>query len=236
LIPSNETETAMATPNCWRCLARPSQRILKPATISLPSLSTPFSTSTAQLAKDAGGSVSKHQRTGKKLVLGRKKKRAAPGKPVQPGERKAFRKRIQLRNDNALEVRGLPKLNAENIVDPAAVGNVVGLPEDLIDQLRAVEAFKSTQNWGLFRSPHMLIRKETVDFLKDITEKVQNKQTVRAVVTGERGCGKSILGLQALSAGLLNKYIVINVPEGMAAPSHQARGVTRAKYANGECL
>jgi small subunit ribosomal protein S29 len=204
----------MATPNCWRCLARPTQRVLKPYSISTPSISIPFST-TAHLAapKDT---ASKHTRTGKKLVLGKKKRKPDTGKPVLPGERKAFRKRIQLRNDNALEVRGLAKLNVENIVDPGAIGSVVGIPDELIDQLRVMEAFKATQNWSLFRSPHMLIRKETVDFAKEITECVQLKQTYRTVITGEKGCGKSMLGLQALSTGFLNKWVVINIPEGMA--------------------
>ncbi|ETS87262.1 hypothetical protein PFICI_01090 [Pestalotiopsis fici W106-1] len=204
----------MATPNCWRCLARPSQRLLRPATITVPSTNASFSTSTAQLAKEDSG-VSRHIRSGKRLVLGSKKKKIRdPGKPVAPGERKAFRKRIQLSNDNALEVTGLAPLSAENIVDQKAVGTMVGLPDQLIDQLRTVEAFKSTQNWGLFRSPHMLIRQETVDFVKNITDKLGKKETVRTVVTGERSSGKSMLGLQTLAAGFLNKYVVINIPEG----------------------
>jgi small subunit ribosomal protein S29 len=204
----------MATPNCWRCLARPSQRLLRPATITSPTTSAPFSTSTAQLAKDDG---SRHVRAGKRLVLNKKKRKdtVKSGKAVAPGERKAFRKRIQLSNDNALEVPGLPQLTAENIVDPSAVGSMVGLPDQLIDKLRIVEAFKPTQNWSLFRSPHMLIREETVGFLKNLTDKVSKKEAFRAVVTGERGSGKSILGLQTLSAGFLNKYVVINIPEGM---------------------
>lgn len=211
----------MATPNCWRCLARPSQRVLRPASFAVPTACAPFSTSTAQLAKDDG--ASKHVRTGKQLVLGKKKKRPEnTGKPIAPGERKAFRKRILLSNDNALEVSGLPELSAENIVDPSAVGNMVGIPDHMIDQLRVIEAFKPTQNWGLFRSPHMLIRRETVDFIKHITDKVGKKETVRAVLTGERGSGKSMLGLQALSAGLLNRYVVINIPEGRR-PLHRVR-------------
>ncbi|KAI1866467.1 hypothetical protein JX265_007768 [Neoarthrinium moseri] len=205
----------MAAPNCWRCLARPSQRLLAPtstsSSLAVPVTTATFSTS-ARLAKKEGGGLSSHVRTGKKLVLGRKKKQD-PGKPVLPGERKAFRKRIQLSNDNALEVPGLAQVTAATLVDPAAAGKIVGLPDALIDQLRTVEAFKPTQNWGLFRSPHMLVRQETVDLIKDMTDKVQKKQTVRTVITGERGSGKSILGLQVLSAGLLNKWVVINIPE-----------------------
>ncbi|KAH6648621.1 mitochondrial ribosomal death-associated protein 3-domain-containing protein [Truncatella angustata] len=203
----------MATPNCWRCLARPSQRLLRPTAIAIPTASAPFSTSAAQLAKD-DNSATRHVKAGKRLVLGKKKKRPDQGKPVGPGERKAFRKRIQLSNDNALEVPGLEQLNAQDLVDPSAVGTMVGLPDQLIDQLRATEAFKPTQNWGLFRSPHMLIRQETVHLLKDITEKISQKQTVRTVITGEKTSGKSILALQALCAGFLNKYVVINIPEG----------------------
>jgi small subunit ribosomal protein S29 len=188
---------------------------LRPATITVPSTSASFTTSTAQLAKEDTG-LSRHVRTGKRLVLGRKKKKTRdPGKPVAPGERKAFRKRIQLSNDNALEVTGLAPLSAENIVSQKAVGTMVGLPDQMIDQLRSVEAFKPTQNWGLFRSPHMLIRQETVDFVKNITDKISKKETVRVVVTGDRSSGKSMLGLQTLAAGFMNKYVVINIPEGM---------------------
>jgi small subunit ribosomal protein S29 len=224
----------MATPNCLRCLARPSQRLLRPASIAVPTLSAPFTTSTTQLAKD-DSSLSRHVRTGKRLVLG-KKKRPDPGKPVGPGERKAFRKRIILRNDNALEVPGLAQLNAETLVDPATTGSIVGIPEHLIDQLRTVEAFKPTQNWSLFRDPHILVRNETVDFLKPLVQKVQNKETVRAVITGERGSGKSILGLQALSTGFLNKWVVINIPEGIPNSTSLrsvAHGRANASYSPG---
>ncbi|KAH8676097.1 mitochondrial ribosomal death-associated protein 3-domain-containing protein [Xylariales sp. PMI_506] len=208
----------MATPNCWRCLVRPSQRLLNPASISCPTVAAPFSTSTAQLAKAASkkddGNLSRHVRTGKKLILGKKKSKPAAGKSVLPGERKAFRKRLQLSNNNALAVPGLAQMSAENLVDPAAIGQVVALPEDLIDKLRAVEAFRTTQSWPLFRSPHVLIRQETVDFLKSLTDKVKNKETVRTVITGSKESGKSILGLQAQSAAFLNDWIVINIPEG----------------------
>ncbi|KAI0176034.1 mitochondrial ribosomal protein [Hypoxylon sp. FL1284] len=220
----------MASSNCWRCLARPSQRLLSHAFPLAPSSSTipavAFST-TAQLnaaAVKTGGNVvkqstagtglSRHIRSGKRLILGRKKKRpVSRTKPPAPGERKAFRKRIQLSNDNALEVPGLGELTAINIVDPDLVGTVIGLPPSLIDQLRTTEAFKPTQNWGLFRSPHMLIRQETVDLAKQLTESISKKETLRMVVTGDRMSGKSILGLQAQATGLLNDWVVINIPE-----------------------
>lgn len=210
----------MATANCWRCLGRPStQRLLAPSSLTsykAPTSVAAFATSATRLAKDDNSfSMKGHIRTGKRLVLGKKKKgKGDRSKPPGPGERKAFRKRIQLSNDNALKVSGLPELEAQKLVDPAAVGQIVSLPTDLVDQLRTVEAFKPTQNWGLFRSPHMLVRKDTVDFLGDLTKRVGNKETVRTVIEGERGVGKSMLGLQTMAAGFMNNMVVINIPEG----------------------
>ncbi|KAI0540004.1 mitochondrial ribosomal death-associated protein 3-domain-containing protein [Xylaria digitata] len=207
----------MASTSCWRCLARPSQRLLlAPVSItaSVPT-SAAFSTSAQQLSRVADSGGSRHNRAGKKLILGRKKRTPDKTKPPLPGERKAFRKRIQLSNDNALEVPGLEVLSAENAVNPDSVGKVFGLPApEVIDQLRTCEAFKSSQNWNLFRSPHLLVRKETVDLAKQMTDAIEKKETLRLVVTGSRGSGKSILGLQALATGFLNKWVVINIPEG----------------------
>ncbi|KAI4865152.1 mitochondrial ribosomal protein [Hypoxylon rubiginosum] len=214
----------MASANCWRCLARPSQRLLSPtSSLTLSSSKPPAVTFSTATQLNAGGKVvqrsseagmSRHIRAGKRLILGKNKKRTTvKTKPPAPGERKAFRKRIQLSNDNALEVSGLSELTAEHIVDSGSIGQVVGLPPALIDKLRAAEAFKPTQTWGLFRSPHMLIRQETVDLAKQLTDAVSKKETLRMVVTGDRASGKSILGLQALATGFMNDWVVINVPE-----------------------
>ncbi|KAI2463611.1 mitochondrial ribosomal protein [Annulohypoxylon bovei var. microspora] len=224
----------MASPNCWRCLVRPSQRLTVPTTLlptSSPSTAAPaaaFTTSAAQLARlpfsktpkaktrtthGSEGGMSRHIRVGKMLVLGKKRRNADKLKPPATGERKAFRKRIQLTNNNALLVTGLDELTVENIVDPSAVGQMVSLPPDLIDQLRTSEAFKPTQNWNLFRSPHMLLRKESVDLATQLTEAIAKKETLRLVVTGDRASGKSMLGLQALATGFMNNWIVINIPE-----------------------
>ncbi|KAI5918264.1 mitochondrial ribosomal death-associated protein 3-domain-containing protein [Camillea tinctor] len=216
----------MASTNCWRCLARPTQRLLGPASI-IPSvtpasitasITAAFSTSAllaAAPAKSSETGMSRHIRIGKKLVLGKKKKPTEKKKSPAAGERKAFRKRITLSNDNAIEVRGLPEFTAERVVDLESAGLVTKIPVELVDQLRACEAFKASQNWKLFRSPHMLIREETVELAKQMTEAVDKKETLRMVITGDRGSGKSILGLQALATGFMNKWIVINIPEGL---------------------
>ncbi|KAI1143226.1 mitochondrial ribosomal protein [Hypoxylon sp. FL0543] len=212
----------MASANCWRCLARPSQRLILPASLLTPASATasaPFTTSAAQLAtakpaqKSQEAGLSRHVRTGKRLVLGKKKRQPDKTKPPASGERKAFRKRIQLSNDNALEVPGLDKLTAENVVDSSSIGQILGLPPTLVDQLRASEAFKPTQNWGLFRSPHTLIRPETVDLAKQLADAIGKKETLRLVITGDRTSGKSILDLQALATGFLNNWVVIHIPE-----------------------
>ncbi|KAI0486482.1 mitochondrial ribosomal death-associated protein 3-domain-containing protein [Xylaria cf. heliscus] len=211
----------MASTNCWRCLARPSQRLLlAPVSVSVAAsvaasapTSAAFSTCAPQLAK-VSSDGGKHFRAGKRLVLGRKKRTPDKTRPPQSGERKAFRKRIQLSNDNALAVPGLDVLSLQSTVDPESIGKIVGLPVEVVDQLRACEAFKSSQNWSLFRAPHMLVRKETIDLAKQVTDAIAEKKTLRLVVTGNRGSGKSILGLQALATGFLNKWVVIHIPEG----------------------
>ncbi|KAI1118970.1 mitochondrial ribosomal death-associated protein 3-domain-containing protein [Nemania sp. NC0429] len=209
----------MASLSCWRCLARPSQRLLLTsvsAAASAPTLTAAFSTSTHLSAK-APTETARHIRTGKRFVLsGKRKRKIDKSKPPLSGERKAFRKRIQLSNDNALAVPGLDVFSPESLLDPESIGKVVSIPTEpaeLIDQLRACEAFKSSQNWNLFRSPHMLVRKETVDLVTQMKDAVDKKETLRLVVTGNRGSGKSILGLQALTTGFLNKWVVINIPE-----------------------
>ncbi|KAI1436784.1 mitochondrial ribosomal death-associated protein 3-domain-containing protein [Xylaria sp. CBS 124048] len=200
----------MASIGCWRCLVRPSQRLYFAPLFIAPSTSTSaaFSTSAQQWAE-----APRHFRAGKRLILGKKKRPQERVKSPQSGERKAFRKRIQLTNDNALEVPGLDAFSPELAVNPDSVGKVVKLP-DIIDQLRACEAFKPTQNWNLFRSPHMLVRSETVEMVRQMTEAIKKKQALRLVITGNRGSGKSILGLQALATGFLKKWVVINIPEG----------------------
>lgn len=171
-------------------------------------------TSAAQLARKEAPILKGHIRTGKRMVLAKKRKSRVAGKPIAPGERKAFRKRIVLSNNNALDVPGFPELTTELMTNPDSVGKIASLPGELVDQLRTVEAFKPTQNWGLFRSPHMLIRKETVELTKKLVDDIQDKKTVRMVVDGKRSSGKSMLGLQAMAAGLMNKWVVINLPEG----------------------
>ncbi|GAP87323.1 putative mitochondrial ribosomal protein [Rosellinia necatrix] len=168
----------------------------------------------AKFATKVSDIPSKHIRSGRRLVLGKKKRMADKTKPPLPGERKAFRKRIQLSNDNALQVTGLEVLSSENVAAPDSAGKMFGVAPEVIDKLRTCEAFKSSQNWNLFRSPHVLVRKETVDLARQMSDAIEKKETLRLVVTGGRGSGKSILGLQAMATGFMNNWFVMNIPEG----------------------
>lgn len=150
---------------------------------------------------------------------GRKDPGGDSGKRPAPGERKAQRKRIVLRNDNALEVAGLKDLDKATALSEANHGEVRGIPDDVVDALRALGAFKPTQGWGLFWRPAMLMRKETIrlaSVLKEVEDSAAgNKKTIRRVLSGQRLGGKSTLLLQGMAMAFLRDWVVINLPEGM---------------------
>lgn len=225
----------MASQSCWRCLLRPSTaanqaptttRQLVPTTTTETILRTrivpvaSFSTTAHQQATKGGGGGGGGggQRTGKRMQLSKfkKPKDIVRGKVPQPGERKAWRKRIVLSNNNAIPVHGSPRLDTENMAASDSAGKVFKIPEQTIDQLRASEAFKSSQTWGLFNSPHTLVRPETVELCAGMKEKAAKGQTHRVVISGERAAGKSVVLLQAMANAFLNEWVVINIPEGEA--------------------
>lgn len=131
-------------------------------------------------------------------------------------------------NTNAYEIKGMQNLSPSNMADERYVGQMLGLEGNLLDQLRNAKAFKKAQNWNLFRRPATLMRRETVEMGRNfdaVNASVEkgdaNKPVLRQVIAGERVSGKSILLLQALSMAYMNKWIVINVPEGSSlVPSH----------------
>lgn len=152
----------------------------------------------------------------------RKKRNFEPkSKRPQPGERKALRKRVVLSNVNALKIEGMEDITAESIVNmhqqQGLRSKVLGLTGQTIDQLRAMNAFKPTQAWGLFRRPGMLIREETIQYAKLFEDLSQNgvQKTVRRVIVGERGSGKTMMLLQAMTMAFLKDWVVINIPDGM---------------------
>lgn len=225
---------AMPPSACLRSFSQLSLDATTAHTAALPRILRPhiacFSTSAARhavVAKKKG--LAAAPKKGVKS-LNTKKGKKAPGasdtgkRPAQ-GERKAQRKRIVLSNDNALEVSSLQDLSKENVLSEKNEGKVMGLPQEkVVDALRAVEAFKTTQGWSLFRRPAVLMRKEAIQLarlFKEVEDSAsgQQKKTVQRILCGERMSGKSTLLLQALAMGFLRDWFVINFPEGMQCNS-----------------
>lgn len=94
------------------------------------------------------------------------------------------------------------------------VGKVVGLQGETVDGLRAVEAFKTTQGWGLFRRPGLLLREESVKLTKDMVAAAKGKESMRLVLDGPKQTGKSMMLLQSMANAFVKGWVVINIPEG----------------------
>lgn len=173
---------------------------------------------------------------GAKTLRIKKKAFVKTGKPPASGERKALRKRIVLSNTNALEVKDLRDLDGKMVDEMLVtegeageqtlaaavmggegglVGKVVGLKGVTIDSLRAVDAFKTTQGWGIFRRPALLVREETVVLNRKMLNADMKQETVRLVLDGDKGTGKSLMMLSAMATAFVKGWVVFNIPEGM---------------------
>lgn len=61
------------------------------------------------------------------------------------------------------------------------------------------------------------MRRETVDMGKmiaEMSEQEGSRKTVRRVLVGEKGSGKSMILLQAMTMAFLKGWTVVNLPEG----------------------
>jgi len=212
----------MASRNALRCLLW--QSTANPLPTRSRQTKALFSTSSPSQASKTSSAFrgfdplrKRHQRPGS---VGQNQKRIrdpSTTRHPEPGQRKAFKKRIQLSNDNALAVGNLGTLKADSLVDPSNAGQVLGLPVGLVDQLRAVQAFRPGQSWRLFRSPHFLVRDESLKLGEALKEAGENKDgALRMVVTGEKQTGKSVLLLQGMAHAFMNKWVVIHIPEGQS--------------------
>lgn len=199
-----------------------------------------FSTSAARYAVvPKKKNMAAAPKKGVKTLNTKKSKSAAnsdSGKRPPQGERKAQRKRIVLSNNNALEVSSLKDLSKANVLSEANEGLVMGLPEPVVDALRDVDAFKTTQGWSFFRRPAVLMRKEAIQLAKLFKEAEEagassDKKTIRRILTGKRMAGKSTLLLQGLSVAFLREWFVINLPECMymASPVKRFADIMQAR-------
>ncbi|KAI7351549.1 hypothetical protein KC354_g12420 [Hortaea werneckii] len=200
---------------CLRCLKRslvPLESSLPPTAVQRAAFSTSPSLAVNPPKKKAVG-AKPTARSGKSLKLA-KNTRTATARPPAPGERKALRKRVVLSNTNALEVHGLQDLSKDSVSKlPEYEGRVLGLSNDSVDALRALEAFKPNQGWSLFRRPATLVRKETVELAEMMSNVKETQKVDRRVLAGEKGSGKSVLQLQAMTMAYLQGWIVMHFPE-----------------------
>ena len=210
----------MASSTCWRCLSRSSSQLSSSSilyTFPVPSTAL-FSTTSRSLAMPQQKKPSAKTSTkGAKSFALKKKVVVKSGKPPMPGERKAMRKRIVLSNSNALQVEGLEDLSRD-LELARHVGKVFGIPGEIVDSLRAVEAFKVSQGWGMFRRPALLIREESVKLIEGMKRSEAEKTGLVLVIDGERGTGKSLMLLHAMATAFVRGWIVLNIPEGIASP------------------
>lgn len=221
---------SMPPPPCWRCSSKPhilfypSVPVYRPASFTTSAVQgqrRPPVPTNKSLAFKRGADRSQGPRKGVKATFIKRKSERTKHKKPAVGERLALRKRIVLSNNNAIAVKDVPEFGVESIGDEQWHGQVVGLTVPMVGQLRAVNAFKRTQNWGLFRNPTMLVRRETVEYgrlFKEMSKQPENPRTIRRILVGERGSGKSMMLLQAMTMAFLNNWVVINLPEGITFP------------------
>ncbi|WEW60039.1 hypothetical protein PRK78_005523 [Emydomyces testavorans] len=211
----------MASSFCWSCFSklRPTPRTLFPST-SIPRAvaAAPFhSTAPAHVLPPKKSRTQDEGPRFREARSARVKKKKVNIKPTResPAERKAHARRLVLSNTNALEVPGLQDLSVENMSDARLQGQVMGIPVSLLDNLRALQAFKTSQGWSLFRRPGTLMRKETLE-LTNLMAEIKGKGKIKAaakIITGDRFAGKSVHLLQAMTMGLLDSWVVMSVSD-----------------------
>ncbi|EGX91416.1 mitochondrial ribosomal protein DAP3, putative [Cordyceps militaris CM01] len=196
-------------------LLRPAAALPRPARSMQPVLVAfaPLSTTSAAAAAASGVKSRRDIVKPTKKTFNKKRLGVENVRKPAPGERRAFRKRITLSSNSALAVEGLQLLEAGVLADAASAATVVRLPDPVVDQLRTLGAFRPGQSWGLFRTPHVLVRKETVNMVARMERAVAAKEVARIVLTGSRASGKSTALVQAMSHALKNEWVVINIPE-----------------------
>lgn len=200
----------MAAQPCWRCFAR---LTIQPTITHLPTARpVPAWALPARLLSTTASVQAPDVRRAKRSLKIKRKRRERTHKVPAIGERKAIRQRVVLSNTNALEVQDMQDWQLSNCTNGGLLGKVIGIPGEIVDGLRALGTFKPSQGWGLFRRPASLIRLETLELAKAMQD--VNEQTLRQIVVGARGVGKSVWLLQAQAVALMKGWVVIHIPEG----------------------
>lgn len=111
-------------------------------------------------------------------------------------------------------------LSPDTMIDARLRGAVLGLPVPMVDQLRAVQAFKPKQGWSIFRRPGTVMRQDTLEMgrmvekISGASDASEKGKVVKKIVTGLKGSGKTVHLLQGMAMGFLKKWVVIAVPDG----------------------
>ncbi|EEH04403.1 conserved hypothetical protein [Histoplasma capsulatum G186AR] len=207
---------------CWGCLSNLQRgpRLLQPlSALRIAPFHTTAPAFALPIKKKPGSGQSEAPKFRESLSarINKKVKREKP-RPPAPGERRAAKERIVLSNTNALEVPDMQELSVENMTNADLRGHTVGLPMALIDRLRGARAFKTTQGWSLFRRPGTLVREETLELGRLITgigdgESEMKGKTIKRIITGDKGTGKSVHLTQAMTLALLKGWVIVTIPE-----------------------
>ncbi|POS85614.1 hypothetical protein EPUL_004219 [Erysiphe pulchra] len=143
------------------------------------------------------------------------------GKPIFKEKKVSISKSLKLNNKNKTKTKdGGQIMDNDNnnqskprMSERKLTASVVGLSDETIDSLRASKAFKITQSWELFRQPGVLIREHSKIMNHRLLQAQEEKNTVRMVIDGAKGSGKSMMLLYAMATAFVNNWVVIHIPE-----------------------
>lgn len=159
-------------------------------------------------------------RESRSVVIKRKQRSDADMRPLHAiGELRAKKELLPLKNQNALSVMGLKEMDLNQLTQESdkVRGRVFAIPKDLVDPLANAKIFKRTQRWGLFNRPGILVTDDTIrlaGLMENITAGKSSRKSISKIVTGRKGAGKSLYLLQAATLALMQKWVVISLPEG----------------------
>ncbi|ESU13301.1 hypothetical protein FGSG_07106 [Fusarium graminearum PH-1] len=205
----------MASANTLRCLIRPT---IPRAPRIQPVLLAPFSTTSSVLAVSAPPPIKSRRDLPQKVKKSYKKRaNVAPVRKPQPGERKAFRKRIQLSNNSALPVQGLETLNATNMTNDSRSK----LSGKSMAMLQAM-SYALLNNWVVFHIP------EGQDLTNGNTEYSPIPDTEPPQFSQPIYCLKMIQSLYRANRVILEK---LNIEQDWSKFTNLKKGATLADLA-----
>lgn len=140
-------------------------------------------------------------------LLGKPVSEVKDVKPTKTSDQKT-------RDKNTPSEDGSTKPTEQGNSGRESVASIVALSDCTVDSLRALQAFKITQSWSLFRRPSILIRNESKILTERLLQSQEQKTTLRMMIDGAKGTGKSMMLLHAMATALVSKWLVIHIPEG----------------------